>query len=321
MPVSEFQARYNTKVKIYPNGYTNTTYCNHDIFRDPDFEKSDNLTASNIPRPVELPALDPTTELYAEHYKEQQEKKRQERQEANKSNAADPRADSLKRAKEKIFDIVLLNDFKYFITGTFAENESFDRSEASEVIKPLLRWLKDRTYRNGLQYVLTAERHKKGGIHIHALVNDVLPLTYSGRRLYQGKAWKEQDILKERDSFEPFKKIYNIDNWKFGYSTAIPCDNNKLKLARYVTKYITKEQTKIFGKFYWSSKNIEREPKVILTRTRFGEIPEEEKTPPGTSYRFKYDSFFSDMDIDFDKDDDEIIDFLEEKQRIQCLER
>ena len=312
LSLPESQAKYNTKIKIYPNGYTNTMYCNFDIFRNPDFEARD--TRKNIPVFNELPPLDPTSELYAEHIKQNEAKR-------TRHTASDvPRDDNLKRAKEKIFDIVLLNDFKYFITGTFAENEDFDRTDPKEVMKPLLQWLKHQTQRKGLQYVLTAERHHtSNGIHIHALVNDVLPLTYSGRRLYKGKAWKEEDILKEQNSFERYKPIYNIDNWCFGWSTAIPCDNNKLRLGRYITKYITKEDKKVFGKYYWSSKNIEREPKVILTRTDFKEVMNEDFTPAGTSYRFKYDAFFNDMEIDLQQNTDDIIAYLAEKERIQGL--
>lgn len=309
----ESKALYNTKIKVYPNGYTNTTYCNLDIFRDPDFELRKN--EKYIPPLVQLPNLDPTTELYAEHYKQNLEKR------PKRNYPAEPREDNLKRAKEKIFDIVLLNDFKYFITGTFAEDEDLDRTDPKQIIKPLKKFLENQTMRRGLQYVLTAERHKdSNGIHIHSLVNDVLPLTYSGRRLYCKKAWLEQDILKHEPSFERFKKIYNIDNWRFGWSTAIPCDYNKLKLARYVTKYITKEQRKIFGKYYWSSKNIVREPKVILTRTTFDEVQNDEFTPKGSSYRFKYDSFFSDLVLDMEQDDDDIISYLSEHERIQALQ-
>lgn len=318
MPLSlpETQVKFNTKVKIYPNGYTNTTYCSVDLFRNPDYEKRESEIDTNQP-PV-LPPLDPTTELYAEHTLQDQENRR-------KHHSGEIREDNLKRARERIFDIVLLNDFKYFITGTFAANEDLDRTDPKQVIKPLRKFLENQVYRNGLQYVLVAERHKKNGIHIHALVNDVLPLTYSGRRLYKGQAWIEDDILKEQKSFERYKKIYNIDNWRFGWSTAIKCDNNKLRLARYVTKYITKEQKKIFGKYYWSSKNIEREPKTILLQTKFDDVAANECAPPGTSYRFKYDAFFNDDDTlsemlsDLQENTDSIIEYLAELDRIQSI--
>ena len=321
MPLSlpEFKARYNTKIKLYPNGYSNTTYCNFDIFRNPDYEKRKN-ESSNIPVQTVMPPLDPKTELYAEHYEANKAKR------TPRKSSDEPREDNLKRAKEKIFDITLLNEFSYFITGTFANNEDLDRTDPKEIIKPLLQWLKHQTQRRGLQYVLTAERHKKSnGIHIHALVNDVLSLTYSGKRMYRGKAWNEQDILKHEKDFERFKPVYNIDNWRFGWSTAIPCDKNRLRLARYVTKYITKEQKKIFGKYYWSSKNIEREPKIILARTDFESVLAEDFCPNGTSYRFKYDSFFSEMKIDdmdleeLENDVNGILEYLEKMERIQCL--
>lgn len=318
MPLSlpETQVKFNTKVKVYPSGYTNTTYCSVDIFRNPDYEKRES-EIDTAPPPV-LPPLDPTTELYAEHTLQEQEKRR-------KHHSGEIREDNLKRARERIFDIVLLNDFKYFITGTFAENEDLDRTDPKEVMKPLRKFLEHQTERRGLQYVLVAERHKKNGIHIHALVNDVLPLTYSGRRLYKGKAWIEDDILKEQKSFERYKKIYNIDNWRFGWSTAIKCDRNKLRLARYVTKYITKEQKKIFGKYYWSSKNIEREPKTILLQTKFDDVAGQECAPAGTSYRFKYDAFFNDDDklsemlADLNENTDSIIEYLAELDRIQSI--
>lgn len=318
MPLSlpEIQAKFNTKVKVYPSGYTNTTYCSVDIFRNPDYEKRESEIDTSPP-PV-LPPLDPTTELYAEHTLQEQEKR-------IKHHSGEIREDNLKRARERIFDIVLLNDFKYFITGTFAENENLDRTDPKEVMKPLRKFLENQVHRNGLQYVLVAERHKKNGIHIHALVNDVLPLVYSGRRLYKGKAWNENDILKEQKSFDRYKKIYNIENWRFGWSTAIKCDKNKLRLARYVTKYITKEQKKIFGKYYWSSKNIEREPKTILLQTKFDDVIGQECAPAGTSYRFKYDAFFnddeklSDMLSELSENTDSILEYLAELDRIQSV--
>lgn len=320
MPLSlpETQVKFNTKIKIYPNGYSNTIYCSSDIFRNPDYEKRESEIYTNS-FPV-LPPLDPTTELYAEHILQDQDKR-------IKHHSGEIREDNLKRSREHIFDIVLLNDFKYFITGTFADNEDLDRTDPKEVIKPLLQWFKHQVQRRGLQYVLVAERHKKNGIHIHSLVNDVLPLTYSGRRLYKGQAWIEEDILKEQKSFEGYKKIYNIDNWRFGWSTAIKCDTNKLRLGRYVTKYITKEQKKIFGKYYWSSKNIEREPKIILLQTKFDDVSGQEFAPAGTSYRFKYDAFFNDDDtlsdmlseLNKNRDNMDIIEYLEQLDRIQSI--
>ncbi len=312
----EIDVRYNTKIKLYPNGYTNTIYCNFDKFLDKDFEKSDNTKYKSASNNFIGPQLDPHTKLYLEHYQANEAKR------TKRTYSGEIRDDNLKRAREKIFDIVLMNDFKYFITGTFAENEDLDRTDPREVIKPLSRWFSNRVQRNGLQYVLTAERHKStNGIHIHALVNDVLPLTYSGRRLYKGKAWKEEDILKHEKSFDNYKPIYNIDSWGFGWSTALPCDENKLALARYITKYVTKEDKKIFGKYYWSSKNLQREPQILLARTGFSSVDAPYYQPAGTAFKYKYDSYFSPLPQEvLEQNTDDILSYLAEHERVQSLD-
>jgi len=47
------------------------------------------------------------------------------------------------------------------------------------------------------------------------------------------------------------KPIYNWDDWKYGFSTAVPLDKQKF-ICQYVTKYVTKDNNKIFGKYYFS---------------------------------------------------------------------
>ena len=62
----------------------------------------------------------------------------------------------------------------------------------------------------------------------------------------------------------------------------------------YVVKYITKGSDKIFGKFFWSSKNIQREPEVILTDTDFSAVNSEVFQPLAynDNLQFKYESNF-----------------------------
>ena len=37
-------------------------------------------------------------------------------------------------------------------------------------------------------------------------------------------------------------------DWKWGFSTCVPLDDNYERTVNYVTKYITKAEDKIFGK-------------------------------------------------------------------------
>lgn len=212
----------------------------------------------------------------------------------------DVRKDSLQRAKQSIFDIVYENDWKYFVTITFNGDE-FSRSEPKVIIKKLQRWLKDRVQRNDLKYVLVPEFHKKGGIHCHALINDCnLTFVDSGTRLIKGynKPVKlttiEKKHLCEKVGILPeqLRVVYNIKDWKYGYSTAIETYGQASNLAFYITKYITKDIHKIFGKFFWSSKNIRRSPDTVLFNSDFDDNLSI-VSPARANVAYQYDSSFS----------------------------
>ncbi len=240
--LSEMQILHNTKIKVYPDGSTNITYCKKPIFREAGYEarereEPDGVVAETKP------------------YKEQDELEdsREQAEAEEKKNSRDRSAEMIRLHRDKVRDIVLMNDFSHFLTITI-NPEQFDSFDVKLVRKKLQRWLKDQSNRKGLQYVLIPEYHKSGRIHAHALVNDVFNLVDSGLQTSSGKP------------------IYNCPEWRYGFSTAIPLDENKLRVANYVTKYITKGSDKIFGKYFWSSKNIRREPHVILCDTDFDSV-------------------------------------------------
>ena len=75
------------------------------------------------------------------------------------------------------------------------------------------------------------------------------------------KPIKVTTALKKKIDPLDWRTVYHIKEWKdsFGFCTAIELDNNKIRYCNYITKYITKDVKKIFGKYYWSSKNILRD--------------------------------------------------------------
>lgn len=239
--LSEMQILHNTKIKVYPDGSSNITYCKQPIFRDSGFEARDCKEFDVIAATKPLKEHDSIDDS-------------REEQQADKKRASRDRTSELIRLhRDRVRDIVLMNDFTHFLTITIdpAQIDSFD---VNLVRKKLQRWLKNQSDRKGLQYVLIPELHKSGRIHAHALVNDVFRLVDSGLKTSSGKI------------------IYNCSDWRYGFSTAIPLDDNKLRVANYVTKYITKGSDKIFGKYFWSSKNIRREPRIILCDTDFESV-------------------------------------------------
>lgn len=59
------------------------------------------------------------------------------------------------------------------------------------------------------------------------------------------------------------RPIYNVLDWKWGFSTCVPLDGEYDRAIHYVTKYITKAKDKIFGKWYFSSRGLKKKPDII----------------------------------------------------------
>lgn len=266
----------NARVKIYPDGNTKALVCRTPIFKNSSFEEQKKvdkdvvkylLGQSRAKRKIkQLNDIGYSLDDWAASPKAEKPVIPQ---------SSEPRYDNLKRAREHIFDIIYCNHWDYFVTITF-NPEQIDSYNPHEVMSVLRSWLANSVSRKGLRYILIPEYHKSGRIHAHALINDVFKLVDSG--------------LKAGD-----KTVYNITNWRYGFSTAIPCDNSS-RLASYVTKYVTKDSKKIFGRFYLSSKNIVRSPALDYIDMDFDSIDSKEYN--GFKYvdSFKPDSDYSDFD-------------------------
>ncbi len=259
LSLSENQVFHNTKIKVYPDGSTNITYCKQAIFKDSGAEARPDISENVIAKIQQKLDLD---------------EMEQSREEDRKRESARDRTDELIRIhRDRVRDIVIMNDFTHFLTITI-DPQKIDSFDVYIVRKKLKTWLDNQVKRKGLKYVLIPEYHKSGRIHAHALVNDVFKLVDSGKTTKSGKT------------------IYNCPDWRYGFTTAIPLDENKMRVANYVTKYITKGSDKIFGKFFWSSKNIQREPHVILTDTDFDSVQAQVFQPLvfNNNLQFKYES-------------------------------
>lgn len=176
----------------------------------------------------------------------------------------EPRNDSMKRAKDQIFDYIMNNDFEYFFTGTI-NPEYFDSEDPKELLKPVQSWLKNMVQRYNMEYILIAERHKNGGIHFHGLLkaDKSLKLIDSGTKLYKGYNKPVSDEKAEELGLTGGRTVYNLKSWSFGFTTCVPLVGDRMNTAFYVTKYITKECKKIFGKFFWHSRGLKK-PLIVL---------------------------------------------------------
>lgn len=243
--------RYTTKIKHYGNAYQKRLFCNKAIFGASIPKKQKNKSS-------DVGSIDDTDDLPDE----------------NKKIERDRHKEVIRKMAETVHDIILLNpDLEYFFTLTI-DPQKIDSTDPKAVGQKVNDWLRNQTKRKGLKYILLPEYHPEKGdhkIHFHGLINNVFKLVDSGTRTVKGFSHplKLETIehLKIPDS-QIKSIVYNVPEWKHGFTTAIPVYGTRLAIARYVTKYVTKDDCKdnckIFGKYYWSSRSCNRKPDIEI---------------------------------------------------------
>lgn len=150
-----------------------------------------------------------------------------------------------------------MNQFEYFFTWTL-DPKKIDRYAAAEVLKIVQNFLKHMVSRKDFAYVIVPELHKDGAIHFHGLCK------LGKLELLRAVNPYTQEPLSD----ESGRPIYNMTDWKWGYSTCVPLDEHYERACNYVAKYLTKDTVnaaqKVFGKWYFSSRNLKKSPDIQL---------------------------------------------------------
>jgi len=150
---------------------------------------------------------------------------------------------SRRRAYKKVFDYAACNEdiFDLFITLTL-DKQLIDRYDIDKIYPKLKSFLSNRVQREGLAYVLVPEFHQDGAIHFHGLINSsAVRLKDSGK-----KYWK-------RNTPSYGQRIYNVTDWKLGFTTAVKFSGDYENVCRYITKYVLKQSEggMIGGRYYY----------------------------------------------------------------------
>lgn len=133
---------------------------------------------------------------------------------------------ALNRAKRRAFDLMACNpDCNMFVTLTL-DSARISRTDWGEIVRKLNVWLDNCVRRRGLKYILVPEYHADGeAVHFHGLMNEsALALSDSGKK-HGGKT------------------IYNIENWRYGFTTAKRIGGGADEhdhVCKYIFKYMTK---------------------------------------------------------------------------------
>ena len=159
-----------------------------------------------------------------------------------------------RRAVRRLRDLIRCNDWRYFVTITF-DGDLIDRTDYGAVIKKVNTFLDNRVRRSGWKYIGVVEHHKDGkGLHFHFLVDGDLKIVDSGTviRPTGGRPVRTSTAIRQGFRLSDCRTVYNLSDWKLGFSTAIEVYGNVKALARYVGKYLTKsEGGKIGGRWFY----------------------------------------------------------------------
>lgn len=157
------------------------------------------------------------------------------------------------------------------------DKDKIDRYEPKEVKRAVNNWLYNNSKRKNLSYLVVPELHQDGAIHFHGLTNEALQTEFSETFLIKGikmKPIKETTLRKKgfKPDDEEVQKVYNVSNFPYGFTTAVELDENCEGVARYMTKYITKDLQKIFGNYYCCGGNVKRELPYFITNLDYEKI-------------------------------------------------
>lgn len=151
---------------------------------------------------------------------------------------------SRSRTISQIYEISRANVWEYFLTLTF-DRRKLDSSDYGLLCNKVSKWINNirSRYAPDLKYLVVPELHKDGiHYHFHGLLSHIGNMTL-----------KDSGIIKNGH------KIYNLENWKYGFSTVSKVLDSG-RVSSYITKYITKYLCVVAKnkRRYWCSRNCDR---------------------------------------------------------------
>lgn len=166
------------------------------------------------------------------------------------------------RAKSRIVELVLCNDWEWFFTITL-DPKKYDRYDLEKFKKDFGQFVRDqrKKIKADIKYLVVPEEHSDGGWHMHGFLMGLNP---SELRLFSLKEKLPYYIL------DKLKKGQEVYEWmayrkKFGFNDFEKI-HNQTAAAFYVTKYITKDLARTVKEsgahLYYCSQGLRRSEEV-----------------------------------------------------------
>ena len=145
--------------------------------------------------------------------------------------------ENIRRAKSKVFELALCNEFTHFCTLTFSPEKVADRYDLEACMKRFCKWMNNyNTRRARVRYLLIPEPHKDGAWHLHGLISGI---PGDDLRAFTLEEHLPANIRKELSKGRPVFQWMAYDK-KFGFCTLSPIRSADA-ISKYITKYVTKE--------------------------------------------------------------------------------
>ena len=155
------------------------------------------------------------------------------------------------RARKKVFEYAICNEFQYFITLTFNKNK-IDRGNLENLILQIRKKMKNYKKQFGnFNYIMIPELHSdRKNFHFHGLIYGI-----------------PEKHLNKHSKMPDGRIRYNWSYWEkhFGFTALIELDDNKEKVSSYITKYMTKDQISLFGQDRYLVSRQLKKPQLIYS--------------------------------------------------------
>ena len=234
----------NARITVYADGTVdNAICCSRNIYTQPGYEQMSYSPISRLPWEQYCAACHG-------HVPHQLRQRQIDRHHSTATNNEQSLKRSRRRAIESVYEYIRNNtDLDCFVTLTLAQ----ERQDVDKLAARLKEYLGKAVQRSSLKYIAVYEYHHDGkALHVHLLCNQ------SALDLVRATSARTGRQLSHKDTHGHWHAVYNVANWHYGYSTAIKCYGNRIAIAKYVTKYVTKSDRKIRGRWYMHSHNISR---------------------------------------------------------------
>lgn len=169
-------------------------------------------------------------------------------------------ANNISRARNKILEYVLCNDFVFFVTLTL-NPEMYDRNNLTQFIKDLGYFIQNYNRRKNanIKYLLIPEQHEDGCWHMHGFIMGLPYDRLELLELHGVRPLPPKIVKKLKEGY----LIYSFPAYekKFGYNLFEPIQDKKaaaLYMSKYLTKDISINVRELGNHLYYCSKGLNK---------------------------------------------------------------